>query len=930
MTSASRLRRLAGGCLALAACTDPPTEPEPPLERNTPLREWDFSTKSRDALNWVRVVRDSQTPGEVSATHLWGGKDLSLPFGNGTRTIGEVFSNPDGTTYWVASGQIGGGGTNATLEQRQSFKKNAADATLELEVTRIAVAGYDHNFDVYCTDEPFCPVAMAAGVQLTVVAYSARDNLFYRSSSAGLLWRRNGWELSVGDEAPPIWAESNFRQSLTPALATVDLAGAVKIPVDISRVGPGEEFTLWIVATAYTNNIVGRETALQAHLRDPLHVGGSTLQFRGLQPTNNPLPRPAAATLGAAPECTTPTAGAGTIQFAAPAFSLGESAFAGSGGLLVTRTGGTRGAVSATLRTSNGTAAAGTDYEAVTTTVAFADGDAGPRTVRVPILGNDRADPDRTVNLALSEPRGCATLGAAASVLTIHDDDTPATPSGHPVAGTVSGLTGSGLVLRNVTGGEELPVGANGAFIFTRRTPARLEYDVVVATQPAGPAQVCTVAGGRGTQGDAPVTNVAVTCTTPAPVGALDATFGVAGKVATPRAGGEAEAVVVQPDGKIVVAGKSTVTTTPGAGGSLDFTVLRYNADGTPDAGFGTGGVATAGFPAGRTDEALDVALQADGRIVVVGTTQASVAAGGDVEFGVARFTADGRLDASFGAGGLVSTDFGPGSATANGVAVQPDGRIVVAGNARLDFNTDFALARYNPDGTPDASFGSGGRVTTNIAGGTRADLGLAVALAPGGKIVVAGRAELGGSRGDDFGLARYNPNGTLDSGFGTGGVVTTDIGGGSQQANDVLVQADGRIVVAGYTGGSTGASDFALARYNGDGTPDASFGTAGTVAMDLSGQDDFGEGLAVQADGRLVVVGRRTSATFSDLAFARFNADGTLDASFGTAGTVAVDFFGAADLGQGVAVQPDGKIVGAGSALDGRATNVVLVRVRP
>ena len=138
------------------------------------------------------------------------------------------------------------------------------------------------------------------------------------------------------------------------------------------------------------------------------------------------------------------------------------------------------------------------------------------------------------------------------------------------------------------------------------------------------------------------------------------------------------------------------------------------------------------------------------------------------------------------------------------------------------------------------------------------------------------------------------------------------------------------RIVAAGYTGGSTGTFDFALARYAADGTLDAAFGTAGRVAIDLSGDDDFGEGVALQADGKVVAVGRRTSSTSSDLALVRLGADGAADGGFGAGGTLAVDFFGAADFGLAVAIQADGRIVAAGHALNGAASNLVLVRVRP
>jgi len=174
--------------------------------------------------------------------------------------------------------------------------------------------------------------------------------------------------------------------------------------------------------------------------------------------------------------------------------------------------------------------------------------------------------------------------------------------------------------------------------------------------------------------------------------------------------------VALQPDGKIVVAGY--------AGG--DFALARYNSDGALDTSFGSGGKVTTDFGGSYHPDGFSVALQPDGKIVVAGY------AGGD--FALARYNSDGALDTSFGSGGKVTTDFG-GSDAGYSVALQPDGKIVVAGYAGLDF----ALARYNSDGALDTSFGTGGKVTTDFSGGR--DVGYSVALQPDGKIVVAGYA---------------------------------------------------------------------------------------------------------------------------------------------------------------------------------------------
>ena len=297
-------------------------------------------------------------------------------------------------------------------------------------------------------------------------------------------------------------------------------------------------------------------------------------------------------------------------------------------------------------------------------------------------------------------------------------------------------------------------------------------------------------------------------------------------------------ATVVQPDGKVLVAGTTL------NGGSYDFVVARYNADGTLDTGFGTDGKVLT--PVGTlTDEAHSIALQDDGKIVVAG-----YASSGDNDFAVVRYNADGSLDTGFGTGGKVTTPIGSGDDYAHDVTVQADGKIIVSGYTKVSlFDTDFALVRYNADGSLDTGFGTGGKVTT--AFGTGYDEAYGVTVQSDGKIIVAGSA-INGS--EDFALVRYNADGSLDTGFGTGGKVTTPIGTGTDTAYDVLVQADGKIVVAGEASGT--GYDFALARYNADGSLDTGFGSGGTVLTAVSANNDFGRFVALQSDGKIVVGG--------------------------------------------------------------------------
>ena len=262
-----------------------------------------------------------------------------------------------------------------------------------------------------------------------------------------------------------------------------------------------------------------------------------------------------------------------------------------------------------------------------------------------------------------------------------------------------------------------------------------------------------------------------------------------------------------------------------------------------------------------------------------------------------------GQLDISFDTDGKLTTDFAGGWNEAQAVALQPDGKVVVAGYTYNGGNSDFALARYNADGSLDVTFGSGGLVTTDFAG--RADSAYALVVQSNGKLLLAGRAHNGTDY--DFAVARYNADGSLDTSFSADGLVTIDLGG-SEQARTMAVQTDGKILLTGDSNG-----DFAVVRYNADGSLDASFGTAGVLTTDFAGGTDIAYDLLVQRDGKIVVVGDAYNGSSHDFALARYDEYGLLDTSFGTGGLVMTDFAGGYDGGYAVALQSDGKIVVAG-----------------
>src|SRR5882724_5432772 len=309
--------------------------------------------------------------------------------------------------------------------------------------------------------------------------------------------------------------------------------------------------------------------------------------------------------------------------------------------------------------------------------------------------------------------------------------------------------------------------------------------------------------------------------------------------------------------------------------------------------------------------------------ILLVGSQKVGLAAAGD-------------LDPTFGIGGKVTTDLKRSTDLANAVAVQADGKLVVVGQTyqNNDFSDeDFAVARYNTDGTLDTTFGARGRVRTDFPG--LAAVPSAVVIQPDGKIVVAGGAFPLFTFAGDFKVARYNTNGSLDTSFGSGGIVTTFFPQGSY-AFAVALQSDGKIIAAGthfvdFNPGDMSDTDFALARYNPDGSPDTTFGNGGTVTTDFFGTEDDVFSVLIQADGKIVAVGSANDpADFYDFAAVRYLSNGTLDTTFGVAGKVSTDFGDRGfDRAHSAALQVDGKIVAAGFAtsVDGIRENFAVAR---
>jgi uncharacterized delta-60 repeat protein len=311
-------------------------------------------------------------------------------------------------------------------------------------------------------------------------------------------------------------------------------------------------------------------------------------------------------------------------------------------------------------------------------------------------------------------------------------------------------------------------------------------------------------------------------------------------------------------------------------------------------------------------DMASAVAIQTDGKIVAAGGTDAN----GDNDFALARYGSDGTLDPGFGNGGRVLTDFGSKSSdSASAAAIQSDGKIVAAGTSDAGGGYDFALARYLPDGSLDPTFGSGGKVLTSFFG--HGGNPFEVVIQADGRIVVAGTSS-SGIGGADFALARYLPDGRLDASFGSGGKVLTDFRNGT---NDIglaaTIQSDGKIVAAGLSDAGGRNDDFALARYLADGGLDPGFGTGGKVLTGFRNQrsEDWALAVSTQADGKIVAAGQSGDFRRSAFALVRYLPDGSLDSHFGKRGKVRTDVSPGFDAAQAVAIQPNGRIVAAGGA---------------
>jgi len=343
---------------------------------------------------------------------------------------------------------------------------------------------------------------------------------------------------------------------------------------------------------------------------------------------------------------------------------------------------------------------------------------------------------------------------------------------------------------------------------------------------------------------------------------------------------------------------------------SLITTVL-FSQSGTLDSTFNGVGIVRTDVANHSTDFLYALAIQPDQKILAAGSVNIT----GHLDFALIRYLSDGSIDSDFGVNGLAQINFNDGDDVCYGIALQPDGKIVLVGTTQLKNLTEFAVARLNTNGTPDSTFGVAGKVISDL--GSDYQLPNDVALQTNGKIIAAGRYNYPGFAGSDFAMIRYNTDGEVDSTFGVNGIVLTGIHE-EDEVKGIMIQPDGKIVLGGFASISA-KGDYAMVRYLEDGNVDKDFGIGGKVTTDLAGtgRSDYETCVLQDKDGKLVLGGNANYNTIeglSDLGIVRYDKDGHLDQGFANHG-IFILHLGDNSQMQAIVQQPDGKYLFAGKS---------------
>jgi uncharacterized delta-60 repeat protein len=384
--------------------------------------------------------------------------------------------------------------------------------------------------------------------------------------------------------------------------------------------------------------------------------------------------------------------------------------------------------------------------------------------------------------------------------------------------------------------------------------------------------------------------------------GELDSSFGVEGKslVSLQGEAGAANCVAIQADRKIVIAGWRNF------GGDVDFLIARLLPSGTLDPSFGNGGIVRTDLGT-TTDRATAVAIQPDGKIIAGGYKGSQ----NNADIALVRYLANGAIDPTFGEGGKVIATVGSREDVCRGIALQRDGKIVVAGHSMGATSSDFAVLRLHSSGELDTSFNGTGKVVTSFLGLEQA---YCVAIQRDGKILLAGSTSTNGAN-YDIAVVRYTVDGALDQSWSADGKAVIAVGSRSEHAYGITCALDGAIYVVGTTATTELQSRFAVLKFTNAGELDVTFNQSG-MASPAIGFSDFATSACVQDDGRLIVAGVSYQSNKQNFALARYLPSGSLDSSWNGSGWVVTAFGTNSDQANGIALQSDGRIVVAGSAL--------------
>ncbi|GAA5082859.1 hypothetical protein GCM10023210_00690 [Chryseobacterium ginsengisoli] len=395
--------------------------------------------------------------------------------------------------------------------------------------------------------------------------------------------------------------------------------------------------------------------------------------------------------------------------------------------------------------------------------------------------------------------------------------------------------------------------------------------------------------------------------------GILDTTYGNSG-FSVYNSGAYGQCIEIDANQKMVIGTYGTDNT---------FKFFRFSSSNQLDTTFGSSGSTSINF-GGENAVLYDMKIAPDGKIVAVGYWEDT----GSVnrkDFIVVRLNADGTLDTTFNGTGKVTVAFGTNEDVAHTVAIQNDGKILVAGYAFTGSYKDIAIARINIDGTLDSTFGTNGKVTTDLAGNN--DDATCIAINIDGKFAVGSYTYGAGSSNNfaDFGIAKYNSNGSLDTSFSTDGKHVVVI---APSYNDkpvaIAFQSNGKILMGGSAFLNTSSrDDFAVVRLNTNGTLDTSFNTTGIFTTAIGTSDDTAYQMKLLSDGRILLAGTIASGSYNDIGLIRLTTNGNLDTTFGTNGKTQQGY-GNLSVIKDIDILSNGKIMVCGSA---GSTNIFLAR---